>query len=283
MSSLLLAESGSTKTDWCLLRKGKKPVYFKTTGINPLLQSQETIMTLLQDELGWDKKKHEAAAISFYGSGAGSKDRQKEITTVLQQFFGTRNVEVNGDMMAAARALCGDQKGIVCILGTGSNSCYYNGSTIKEQQASLGFIAGDEGSGNYMGKRVLQYYAYKTFDTELMMGFEQLYGNDLPQILQKLYREPFPNRYLAKFVQLLMQNRGHYMVENIIEDCLNDFFHYHVLKYRQSWKQPLYFTGSVAYEFRDVIADICQQYELDLGKIEKSPMDGLVKFHKNLL
>jgi len=283
MSSLLLAESGSTKTDWCLLRKGKKPVYFKTTGINPLLQTQDAITLLLQDELGWDKKKHEAAAICFYGSGAGSKDRQKDIAIVLQQFFGTKKVEVNGDMMAAARALCGEKKGVVCILGTGSNSCYYNGSVIKEQQASLGFIAGDEGSGNHMGKRVLQYYAYKTFDTELMMAFEQLYGNDLPQILQKLYREPFPNRYLSEFVQLLMQNRGHYMVENIIEDCLNDFFRHHVLKYRQSWKQPLYFTGSVAWEFRDVIADICQQYELDLGRIEKSPMEGLVRFHKSLL
>jgi N-acetylglucosamine kinase-like BadF-type ATPase len=283
MSSLLLAESGSTKTDWCLLRKGKKPVYFKTTGINPLLQTQDAMMLLLKEELNWDSKKHETEAISFYGSGAGSKERQKEIASVLQQFFGTKKVEVNGDMMAAARALCGDRKGIVCILGTGSNSCYYNGSTIKEQQASLGFIAGDEGSGNYMGKRVLQYYAYKTFDTELMMAFEQLYGNDLPLILQKLYKEPFPNRYLAKFVLLLMQNRGHYMVENIIEDCLNDFFHYHVLKYRQSWKQPLYFTGSVAWEFRDVIAGICHQYELDLGRIEKSPMEGLVQFHKNLL
>lgn len=283
MSSLLLADSGSTKTDWCLLRKGKKAVYFKTTGINPLLQTQEMITTLLQNEMGWNSKKHEAAAISFYGAGAGSKDRQKEVATVLRRFFGAEKVEVNGDMMAAARALCGNNKGIVCILGTGSNSCYYNGSTIKEQQASLGFIAGDEGSGNYMGKRVLQYYAYKTFDTELTMAFEQLYGNDLPQILQKLYKEPFPNRYLSQFVQLLAQNRGHYMVENIIEDSLNDFFHYHVLKYRQSWKQPLYFTGSVAWEFRDVIAGICNQYELELGRIEKSPLEGLIQYHKQQL
>ncbi|PZF75014.1 N-acetylglucosamine kinase [Taibaiella soli] len=283
MSSLLLAESGSTKTDWCLIRKGKKPVEFRTTGINPLLQSTEEIMSVLHNELHWNPKIHAAEKISFYGSGAGSAQRQKEIAAVLKKFFGSGAVEVQSDMMAAARALCGDQKGIVCILGTGSNSCFYNGKTIKEQQASLGYIAGDEGSGNHLGKRVLQYYAYKTFDLELTLAFEKLFGNDLPEILRKLYREPFPNRYLAQFVQLLVENRGHYMVENILEDCLNDFFHNHILKYRQSWKSPIHFTGSIAYLFQDIILDISHQYELELGKIEKSPIQGLMNYHKSSL
>lgn len=279
MSSLLLAESGSTKTDWCLIQKGKKTVEFRTTGINPLLQTSEQILSVLSEELNWDPKVHQANNICFYGSGAGNIQRQKEIAKVLKHFFGSEKIEVQGDMMAAARSLCGNEKGIVCILGTGSNSCYYNGKTIKEQQASLGYIAGDEGSGNHMGKRVLQYYAYKTFDAELIAYFENLFGNDLPKILNKLYKEPFPNRYLAKFVQLLTENRGHYMVENIIEDCINDFFQQHILKYRQSWKSPLYFTGSVSYAFQDVVKEICQQYELELGKIEKSPIQGLVNYH----
>lgn len=283
MSSLLLAESGSTKTDWCLIRKGKKPVEFRTTGINPLLQSSEEIMSVLHNELHWNPKIHAAEKISFYGSGAGSVQRQKEIATVLKKFFGSGKIEVQSDMMAAARALCGDTKGIVCILGTGSNSCFYNGKTIKEQQASLGYIVGDEGSGNHLGKRVLQYYAYKTFDLELTLAFEKLFGNDLPEILRRLYREPFPNRYLAQFVQLLIENRGHYMVENILEDCLNDFFHNHILKYRQSWKSPIHFTGSVAYLFQDIIQDISNQYELELGKIEKSPIQGLMNYHKRSL
>lgn len=283
MSSLLLADSGSTKTDWRLIRKGKKPVTFKTTGINPLLQTQEEIMAVLSNEMQWDPKKHEAEKIFFYGSGTGGTQRQKQVADVLKKFFNNKNVEVQTDMMAAARALCGDEKGIICILGTGSNSCYYNGKAIKEQQASLGYIAGDEGSGNYMGKRILQYYAYKTFDAELSLYFEQLFGNDLSLILNKLYREPFPNRYLAQFVQLLVENRGHYMVENILEDCLNDFFHHHILKYRQSWKYPIHFTGSVAYFFKDIIEDICNQYELEIGKIEQSPMKGLMTYHTALM
>lgn len=280
MSSILIADSGSTKTDWCLLTGNKKPVHFKTQGINPYLQKAEDIANILETELQWDKKKHGADKIVFYGAGAGNEAKQKELSAILNKYFAIKKTEVSSDMMAAARAMCGTQKGIVCILGTGSNSCYFDGKKIKEQQPSLGYIAGDEGSGNHMGKKILQYYAYRTFDTELRMVFELYFGNDLSQILNKLYREPFPNRYLAGFVKLLAENRGHFMVENIIEDCLNDFFQHHILKYRQSWKQPLHFTGSVAYMFRDVIAELCNQYELTCGNITQSPMEGLIKYHK---
>ena len=110
-----------------------------------------------------------------------------------------------------------------------------------------------------------------------------MYGNDVGAILRRLYSEPFPNRYLAGLVQILKENRGHYMVENIIEDCLNDFFHSHLMKYRQSWNTPLYFTGSVAYEFKDVIQALCDQYELELGSIEKSPIENLIKYHRKEL
>ncbi|HRO43721.1 MAG TPA: N-acetylglucosamine kinase [Flavipsychrobacter sp.] len=283
MASLLLAESGSTKTDWCLVQKTGKTLHFKTSGINPYLQSSEQILSLLEHELSWNEEKHKTTSIAFYGAGASRLEQQKKLADVLKQFFGSKAIEVHCDMMAAARAMCGENRGIVCILGTGSNSCFYDGKKIKDRQTSLGYIAGDEGSGNYLGKRVLQYYAYHTFDEELMMCFEQLHGNDIGAILRRLYSEPFPNRYLATFVQLLKENRGHYMVENIIEDCLNDFFHAHLMKYRQSWNTPLYFTGSIAYEFKDVIGNLCHQYEIELGAIEKSPMDNLVKFHRKTL
>jgi len=283
MSSILIAESGATKTDWCILKTGKKPVFFRTSGINPYLQSNDEITTLLKNELPWDKSVYDPDMVSYYGTGAGSKEKQKIMKGVLQKYFHVKNVEVEGDLLAAARSLCGDKKGIVCILGTGSNSCYYNGKKIQEQKPSLGYIAGDEGSGNHLGKRVLQYYAYGTFDTELKMAFEQKFGNNIPEILNRLYSEPFPNRYLATFVTLLKDNRGHFMVENIIEDCLNDFFHHHILKYRQSWNLPLHFTGSVSYEFRDVLLSLCNQYELELGKIEASPLEGLLKYYKKIL
>ena len=283
MASYLIADSGSTKTDWCLLRKGKKPVRFSTQGINPYLQSKQDIEAMLAKELPWDNDKYQADKMSYFGAGAANPEKQEFLEEILTRHFKIKKTEVAGDMVAAARALCGEQKGIVCILGTGSASCYYNGKKIKEQRPSLGYIAGDEGGGNYMGKRILQYYAYGTFDAELMMGFEMRFGNDIKKIINTLYHQPNPNRYLASFVSLLKENRGHYMVENIIEDCLNDFFHTSILKHRNSWNLPLYFSGSVAYEFRDVLENLCGQYELQIGDVIKSPMDGLIKYYKTLL
>ncbi len=282
MASYLVAESGSTKTDWCLLKKGSKPVYFKTAGINPFIESSEDIAAMLQKELPWTGKKSKPDHICYYGAGAASPEKQQILSDVLKKHFDTKKVTVQSDLMAAATSLCGDKKGIVCILGTGSSSCFYNGKKIAEQRPSLGYLAGDEGSGNYIGKRILQYYAYGTFDAELKTGFEMRYGNDINAIIKTLYNEQYPNRYLASFAPMLVDMRGHYMAENIIEDCLNDFFHHCILKYRQSWNYPLYFTGSIAHSFGDVIENLCSQYELELGKVEKSPLDGLVKHYKKL-
>ena len=282
MANYLVADSGSTKTDWCLLSKGKKPVRFSTQGINPYLQGKDSIAEMLAKEIPWDNTKYKADNLSYFGAGASNPAKQSFLEDILKSHFGIKKINVQGDIVAAAQALCGDKKGIVCILGTGSASCYYNGKKVKEQRPSLGYIAGDEGGGNYLGKRVLQYYAYETFDAELKMDFEMRFGNDIRVIINKLYHEPNPNRYLASFVSLLKENRGHYMAENIIEDCLNDFFHCSVLKHRNSWNLPLYFSGSVAFEFKDVLENICHQYELELGNVIKSPMDGLIKYYKNL-
>jgi glucosamine kinase len=280
--AFLLVESGSTKTDWCFLQKGKKPAIVKTSGINPNLQTEDEIVNLIEKELNWDAKKN-IESIAFYGAGLGNDANKKSMERILKRQFQVKDVEATCDMTAASRAMCGSQKGVVAILGTGSNACYYDGKKIKDKLPSLGYILGDEGSGNHMGKRVLQYYAYKTFDEELKLAFEQHFGNDLHQIIAKIYKEPFPNRYLATFVRLLKENRGHFMVENIIEDCLNDFFQHYILKLRQSWTNPLYFIGSVAYYFKDVIEAMCDQYELQLGSVLQSPLDGLIAYHSKEL
>ncbi len=282
MASYLVADSGSTKTDWCLIRSGKKPVRFSTQGINPYLHSKETIVNVLKKELPWDRKKYKVDKLDYFGAGARNPEKQKVLESILDDHFKIKKTSVQGDMVAACRSLCGNKKGIVCILGTGSDSCYYDGKKIREQKPSLGYIAGDEGGGNYMGKRILQYYAYDTFDSQLKMDFEMRFGNDIRKIINTLYHQPHPNRYLASFVTLLKENRGHFMVENIVEDCLNDFFHTSVLKHRNSWNLPLYFSGSVSFEFKDVLENLCHQYELEIGKVEKSPMDGLIRYYTKL-
>jgi glucosamine kinase len=277
MPTKLIAESGSTKTDWVLLKNGKKYKHFKTEGINPYLQSSADIMAKLKSEI---TIKEVVDEVFFYGAGINSKENKQIVRSALKNVFDTKLVEVESDMLAAARGLSQNNKGMICILGTGSNACFYDGKKIKEQLPSLGYIAGDEGSGNHMGKRILKYYAYNTFDVELKMYFEEHFGNEINQIINQLYKQPFPNRYLASFVSLLSANRGHFMVENIIEDSFTEFFHYHLFKYRQSWKHPIYFTGSIAYVFSDVIKTMCRQYEFELGRILQNPLDGLIEYHR---
>jgi glucosamine kinase len=219
-------------------------------------------------------------SVYFYGTGCKNPNNAKKVRSVLKAVFRQSDVEVDHDLTGAARALCQNEKGIVCILGTGSNSCYYNGSKIVKNSPGLGYVLGDEGSGAYLGKKVIQYYLYETFEKELAEKFAEKYRLTVEDILENVYSKPLPNRYLASFTEFLAENRGHYMIENIIEDGLNDFFSNHITKYSETKKYPVHFTGGVAHYFRDVVEALCSSYGLQLGNILKNPMDGLIKYHK---
>ena len=279
MSSVLIADSGSTKTQWCLLTGNKKKM-ISTQGISPYFLNDETLGKILSDELLPQTGKIEIDEIFYYGTGCSNLVNISLVKRGLKKIYPTAAIKVDHDLLGAAKALCGDEKGIACILGTGSNSCYYNGKKVVKNSPGLGFILGDEGSGTYLGKKVLQYYLYNTFDAELMDKFKTKYPQTNSEILDNVYKTALPNRYLAGFVTFLIENRGHFMIENIIEDSINDFFFNHVYKYRESWTMPINFVGSVAYGFKDVLAEMCKDYELKLGKVIKSPMDGLIKYHK---
>lgn len=280
MGAKLIADSGATKAEWCVVNKGKIKTIF-TQGISPYFLNKEQIRQLLEKELLPKLKNYSITEVYYYGTGLANPANAKMVHGVLKQVFPkAKKVEADHDLMAAARALCGNKKGIACILGTGSNSCYYNGKKMIKNSPGLGFILGDEGSGAYLGKKVIQYYLYNTFDEELSAKFENKYGVSKVEILEAVYKKPMPNRYLASYALFLAENRGHYMVENIIEDGLNDFFFNHLYKYRESWTNPINFVGGVAWGFRDVLKDLCKTYELELGIILKNPMEGLIKYHK---
>jgi N-acetylglucosamine kinase-like BadF-type ATPase len=278
MAVKLIADSGATKCEWCLLNNGKKKTFF-TIGISPYFLSQEQIIDMLQKDLLPKLKNVQVEEVHFYGTGLGNPNNAVIISKALKKLFKGAVLKVNTDLLAAARALCGNEKGIACILGTGANSCYYNGKKVVKNNASIGFILGDEGSGAYLGKKVVQYFLYETFDEDLHSRFNARFGTNKVEILENVYKQPLPNRYLASFTIFLAENRGHYMVENIIEDGLNDFFFNHLYKYRESWTTPINFIGSVAFGFKDVLQDLCNSYELELGRVLKNPMEGLVKYH----
>lgn len=275
----LIADSGSTKCEWCLINNGKKKTIL-TQGISPYFLDTNQIIDLLNKELLTKIKNIEVDELFFYGTGLTNINNVKMVQQALKKIFPTAKTEIQNDLLAAARALCGTNKGIACILGTGSNSCYFNGKKIMKNSPGLGYVLGDEGSGAYLGKKVIQYYLYNTFDEDLMNRFNKQFNTNKTEILDAVYKKPLANRYLADFNNFLVENRGHYMIENIIEDGLNDFFFTHLYKYKESWTHPINFVGSVAYGYKDVIKELCNYYELELGIILKKPMEGLINFHK---
>ena len=234
---------------------------------------------MLEKELIPKIKNNLPGEIFYYGTGCSNPANVKLVKTALQKVFGKIKIAVDHDLMGAARALCGNEQGVACILGTGSNSCYFNGKKIMKNSPGLGFILGDVGSGAYLGRKVVQHFLYNTFDPDLMDRFNAKYNTNAVEILEAVYKGPLPNRYLAGFTGFLVENRGHYMIENIIEDSFNEFFFNHLYKYKESWTHPIHFIGSVAFGFKDVLKDMCSNYELQLGRVLKQPMEGLVKFH----
>ena len=280
--TILIAESGATKAEWCLVGNDKKKSII-TQGISPFFFTEQKIVELIQkDLLPHFKKSKPVEEIYYYGTGMLNPDNVKMVRNSLHQVFPKAGIEINDDMLAAARALNGKKQGLACNLGTGSFCCYYNGKKIAKQSPGIGYILGDEGSGAYLGKKVIQYYLYNTFDEELRYKFDNKYNTNRVEIIENVYRKPLANRYLASFALFLSENRGHYMIENIVEDGLNDFFFHHLCKYNEAWKLPIGFVGSIAFGFKDVLKDLCHSYEFELGKILKSPMKGLIEYHSTL-
>ena len=282
MSSIkLIADSGATKAEWCLLKGNKKKSFF-TQGISPYFLSTSQIAEILTKELLPSLKNAAIDEIYYYGTGCINATNAKIVNAALRKVFpAAGKVEVTHDVMAAARGLYGDEKGVACILGTGSSACYYNGKKITVNKPGLGYVLGDEGSGAYMGKKVLQYFLYQTFDEELHGRFQIKYNLTQEAILENVYKKPLANKYLASFSSFLSENRGHYMVENIIEDSINDFFFHHICKFRESWTQQVSFVGGIVYYFKDVVKELCSSYEFTLGKILKNPMEGLSEYHQS--
>jgi N-acetylglucosamine kinase-like BadF-type ATPase len=224
-------------------------------------------------------KKTPVDEIHFYGTGCKNPTNIKIVRKAFKKLFTNAMVSVDNDLSGAAKSLCGNEKGIACILGTGSNSCFYNGKKIIKNSPGLGFILGDEGSGAYLGKKVIQHFLYHIFDDDLRTRFDAKFITNDSEILEAVYKKPLPNRYLASFAIFLAENRGHYMIENIILDGLNDFFFTHIIKYKESAKLPVHFTGGIAFGFKDVIQQLCRNYDLQIGNVFRSPMEGLIKYH----
>lgn len=277
---LLIADSGSSKIDWATIDKGGNIRYFETEGFNPYYKKTEELYKTVEKELLPMIDKDLVEEIYFYGSGCSTDSKKMNVEDTLKESFGHIAVFIEHDLFGAARALLGKQEGIACILGTGSNSCYYDGKEIVENVPSLGYLYGDEGSGTYIGKLLITAYLQNKLPGSLKKGFENKYNMSLEAILDASYNKGRPNIFLSSFSGFISEHISDNFLKNMVRVSFEDFFHLQILKYKKYDKATISFTGSVAYVFRDILTEVAKKFKVKIGKIERKPIHGLVEFHR---
>ncbi|MFM7709738.1 MAG: N-acetylglucosamine kinase [Ferruginibacter sp.] len=278
MTIQLIADSGSTTTDWALVYATEVRC-FKTEGISPYFHSDQQIQAILHDQVKPQCMDVLPEQIHFYGTGCASASNATKIKSSLSVLFPASNITVEHDLLGAARALCGRSPAIACILGTGSNSCEYDGNHITQNRPGLGYVLGDEGSGAYLGKQLVARYLYGDLDTTLAERFAHSYGLNKDMILDRVYRQPLANRFLAGFAPFLSENRGDEQVEQILRDSFGAFVNGHIARYQHNQSLPVHATGSIAAAFSDVLIHALKEAGMQAGQVMKTPVDGLVRYH----
>lgn len=277
---VLVAESGSTKTDWRLVCQHKIE-HFSTDGINPFYQTPENITTILQQQLLPFLVEKEITEVHYYGTGITDFSKKNSLESVMKNLFPKlKIIEIESDIAAAARGLFGSSEGIACILGTGSNSAFYNGTEIEFQVHTLGFWLGDEGSGGYLGKVLITSYLQKELPDRCRQLFEAKLGKlERLTVLENAYKKPFPNRYFASFSLFLFEYRSEPFFKELIENAFRSFFEKYIVKYPNFQQIPIGFVGSIAFYHQETLRKIALEFGLQIAQIHKSPIDALVLFH----
>jgi N-acetylglucosamine kinase-like BadF-type ATPase len=270
----LIADSGSTKTHWCVTdEKGVVKEIF-TKGINPFYQTAEEIKTELNLNLIPQLTNFQIESIQFYGAGCSFPEKKLMVSDAMASFFKKAEIAVESDLLGAARSLFGNKKGIACILGTGSNSCFYDGESIVENVSPLGFILGDEGSGAVLGKLLIADCLKNQLPIELKEKLMTQYALTPAIVLENVYKKPFPNRYLAQFTPFLLENLEAPCIFNLVFDAFDAFFVRNVMQYPLE-DLEVGFVGSIAYHFRDTLEMVAYERGIKIANIVQGPMGGL--------
>ena len=279
---ILIADSGSTKIDWCLLNGNKKVAQIFTTGMNALLMTEEEMAECIMTELMPSLQGYEVTEIYYYGAGIISDEIKNQVINALKRNMpNVTKVEVDTDLLAAARALCQHEPGIACILGTGSNSCYYDGVKVVDNVSPLGYILGDEGSGAVLGKLLVGDVLKKQLPQHLCDKFLKEYNLDRNTIIDRVYRKPAANRFLAQFAPFLEHNINEPSIHALVLRSFTDFFVRNVASYPNYKELPCNFVGSIALLQKDVLIEAASKLGITIGNIIQAPMEGLIKYHSN--
>ena len=278
MAKVLIADSGFTKTDWRLIQSDGSIEQARTAGINPYYQTEEEILTVIKDL--YDQIPDKIHEIYFYGTGCSSGTNREKIARLIAKYYPAAKIDVNHDLLAAARSLCGDEAGIACIIGTGTNSCLYDGTKITHNVPSLGWAIADEGGGTYLGKMLVTDYYRKDMPVHLREIFKETFGLTKDKFLTHIYQEPMPGRFLASFAKFIGQHINEPYMHKLVATGFDTFITKNVMKYEGYNKLPVHFTGSVAYYFSNVLRQVAQDKGIYVKHISEYPIAGLTLFHK---
>ena len=272
----LIIDAGSTKMEWILLDGNVVKQRFYTEGFNPNYSDRQCLVEMCRGA----SLPNGIQSIHYYGTGCGNDQNCQAIKEVLQNRFPDADIHVTHDMMAACHAVLGHEKGIVCILGTGSNSCLYDGENIIEKAVSLGYLVGDEGSGMHIGREVVRAYFYGLMPEELRIKIDAEYHLELKDFIQRLYHEGQPSKYLATFAKFAGEHQNHPFIRDLVKGCFKAFIEAFVLRYKGCKSLKVSFVGSVAFHFQDILKESFAEYGLNLGKVMQVPAEGLIKYYQ---
>lgn len=276
MKSTIIIDAGSTKMEWAVLEGGVVLNRFTTKGFNPNYTDIQELKNILAEV---EIPNGDIQEVYYYGSGCLRLENAALVGETLMRSFHTKEINVTNDMMGAAHAILGRQPGIACILGTGANSCLYDGEKVVDRAVSLGYLVGDEGSGCYIGRKLVRAYFYDFMPDELKLEFGNVYQLEINDFINHVYHQPEVSKYLAGFTQFAGQHIDHPFIKNLVKECFSDFINVFVLRYRQSHELPIGFVGSVAYHFQGVLQECLDAEGLAMGKVMRSPMDGLIQMY----
>ena len=275
----LIIDCGSTKADWVIINDKNIVVSFQTEGFNPNYTDKKYISSIILNETRYNPYIQEITDIFFYGSGCGKEENCTIVKDILTSVFSDAEVNVTHDMLAACHAILGNKEGIACILGTGANSCFYDGKEITEKSISLGYILGDEGSANHIGKKITHDFFYKLMPEDLLKKFEKDYNINTSDFIENIYHKNQVSKYLAEFSKFAYANIEHDYIKNLCSECFDEVIEYFILKFKPTANAEIGFVGSIAYYFQDILSQRLKDKGLKINKIVKNPIEGLIDYH----
>jgi N-acetylglucosamine kinase-like BadF-type ATPase len=281
---ILIADGGSTKADWVALDSNKKERFkVRTEGLNPAVVPVDVLRERILKTPEFSENLDEVTHLFFYGAGCGTEKATAILKALFENLFSKAEVTVAEDTLAAVYASAGKKPAIVCILGTGSNSSYFDGNQIQSNAVSLGYIVMDEASGNYFGKRLLRNYFYKVMPPYMALEFEKEFNLEPDHIKYNLYRQPNPNTYLAHFASFMFRYKEDPYILALMEDGFDAFFRSRVLPYKKDASTPIYFIGSIAHYFSEILNKVANKHGLSIAGVIQRPIHNLIEYHKNYL